>query len=372
MQKLPYPPTSTIWIAALMAALLVAAALVVWRIRRAKTGTLDKALNFVVTGMILALSAEGMYVVLTTKLDHPLPPYLAIVTCAVVEGLLVLLFREATKFNAFHGRPGPYGKAFWLVAACGGFIVALSTSSAVEVFLRLALPLSVAMIHWIKLTAGKSRENTITWLITPTRIAMRLGILTGDQLTLSDAQRQRKINKIVRGAYLYTGTKPESFMAKRRAAKLRKMILTATPEMAEAASHQIALTYSMEGLVGGAMKVGRSRQYVGVNARQEPREVHEIQEVQEVQEIKEVQEVRHDQCEIQEIQEAETIQALPAARPGDAEILETHLSDLRRVYVENGRLTRHAVERVCGVSARPAGRILALVLAELSGSEENV
>ena len=217
----------------------------------------DTIVSTIVTTMILALSAEGMYMVLTTKLDRPIPAYLAWAVCAVVEGLLVVLFREAQKFNTAHGRPGPYGTAFWIVAASGGAIVAMSTTSVVEVFLRLALPLSVAMLHWIKLTANSSKANKVTWLITPTRLLARLGWLTGEEETLTQAQIKRQIRKITRAAYLYSSRKPGSRARRRDIEDLRKMMLDATPQIAEAVEQQIRLTYSMEHRIVGAMLEGQ-------------------------------------------------------------------------------------------------------------------
>lgn len=236
--------------------------LAIWRaakIVKAKTaGTpADTIVRTIVTAMILALSAEGMYMVLTTKLDNPIPAYLAWAVCAVVEGLLVVLFREAQKFNKDHGRPGPYGIAFWIVAAAGGAIVALSTTSLVEVFLRLALPLSVAMLHWIKLTANSSKTNKVTWLITPTRLLARLGWLTGEEETLTEAQIKRQIRKLTRAAYLYSSKKADSRSKKRALRSLRKMMLDATPQVAEAVEQQIRLTYGMEHRIVGAMTEGQ-------------------------------------------------------------------------------------------------------------------
>lgn len=243
---------------------LILAIISIWRatsIVRNKTRDtpVDTIISTIVTFMILALSAEGMYMVLTTKLDNPIPGYLAWSVCAVVEGLLIVLFRLAEQFNKVHNRPGPYGTAFWIVAAAGGAIVALSTTSLVEVFFRLSLPLSVAMLHWIKLTAKNSKTSKITWLITPTRLLARLGWLTGEEETLTQAQIKRQTRKIVRAAYLFSSKKPKSRSQRRASARLRKMMLGATPEIAEAVEAQILLTYGMECRVASAMLAGQNQ-----------------------------------------------------------------------------------------------------------------
>lgn len=246
-----------------MATALILAATAIWRtaaaIRQHTRGTpLDTIISTIVTSMILILSAEGMFMMLTTRLDQPIPPYLAWAVCAVVEGLLVVLYRYAKQHNEQHGRPGPYGTAFWIVAAGGGAIVAMSTSSAVEVFFRLALPLSVAMLHWLKLTASSTKPRTITWLITPTRILARLGLISGEEITIDATQRARRIQKLARRAYLYSSKKSGTFAQRRAARRLRALMLTVTPDEAAEAAKQIKLMYGMEGQVRAAMAAGQS------------------------------------------------------------------------------------------------------------------
>lgn len=319
-------------------------------IRQATHTNNSDTLSTVVTAMILALSAEGMYMVLTTKLEHPIPPYLAWAVCAVVEGLLVICFREAKRFNAQHGRPGPWGAAFWGIATVGGGIVAMSTSSAVEITLRLTLPLSVALLHWIRLTAETSRPKTVTWLITPTRILARLGWLTAGEETLTEAQIKRQTRKIIYAAYRVSAAEDQNQKgrAKRRKLYLRKLMLSATPEAADEAARQIRLSYGMEQRTIAAMQAGKAEgtQTLPEQVAQEPAVISSPPREQ---------------------------LALPPGRSAqerraeDLKIFNRHQGVLLAGR-KAGKLSRYRVEKICDVKSRQAERIMTLTV---NASQQN-
>lgn len=324
-----------------MVGAVILATIAIWQATHAKSR--DTLLSTIVTAMILILSAEGMYMVLTTKIEHPIPPHLAWAVCAVVEGLLVICFREARKFNSRHGRPGPWGAAFWIFAAGGGSIVAMSTSSLVEITLRLALPLSVAMLHWIKLTADSSRAKTITWLITPTRLLARLGWLTAGEETLTEAQIKRQTRKIIYAAYRVSAAEERKATreAQRCKLKLRKLMLSATAEAADEAARQIRLSYGMEQRTIVAMRAGKAdgTQPLPAQTAQEPIAVSPSPRTQ---------------------------LALPPGRSAedraeqDRQIFDQHRGVLLEVH-KAGKLSRYRVEKTCGVKSRQAERIMALI-----------
>lgn len=350
----------------------ILAVLAIWRTAhnlKNKQLPVDTIVSTIVTGMILALSAEGMFVVLTTKLGKPIPAYLAWAVCAVVEGLLIVLFREAKKFNDEHGRPGPYGTAFWIVALAGGAIVAASTTSLVEVFLRLALPASVAMLHWIKLTAKNSKTRKITWLITPTRIMARLGFLTGEEETLSEAQIKRQTEKLVRASYLFSSKKPGTYSQKRAVRALRKKMLAATPEIAAAAEKQILLTYGMEHRISSAVRRGQNL-------------VDSIDQVPAAN-IPELPKTNGNAPKITlknfpEIKAQPATQQLAIRADTERDARDRHIMNkYRQVFLtlrENGVLNRSQIERACSqagdkVLGRQANRLLAMMEEELGDQD---
>jgi len=328
-------------------------------------------LSAAVTFMILILSAEGMYVVLTTKLSRPIPPHFAVFVCAVVEGLLVVLFRRASEFNDRRGTPGPFGRAFWIVAAAGGCVVAMSTTSVVEMTLRLLLPLSVALLHWIKLTADNAKvQGKVTWNWTPTKILIRLGIGTPGETTLTQESRQRRQDRLVRAAYTVSSAR---FFKTRKLRKLRIMMLDADPDMADAIDQQLKLAYTIEARITRVVTEGAAA-VTAAKAEQPADDNHGAPEIGSSPQsdshpvIEGVPVVKPTNGH--HIPLPTTIPALriePAMSPAERDrmIILKYWEDLM-VLLNNGALCRSSIERVCTtgndkVLARQANRILAIV-----------
>jgi heme/copper-type cytochrome/quinol oxidase subunit 2 len=331
------------------------------------TTTTDR-LSAAVTFMILVLSAEGMYVVLTTKLSRPIPPHFAVFVCAVVEGLLVVLFRRAAEFNDRRGTPGPFGRAFWIVAAAGGCVVAMSTTSVVEMTLRLLLPLSVALLHWIKLTADNAKvQGKVTWNWTPTKIMIRLGIGTPGETTLTQESRQRRQDRLVRAAYTVSSAR---FFKTRKLRKLRVMMLDADADMADAIDKQLALAYTIEARITRVVTEGAAA-VTAAKAEKSADDNHGAPEIGSSPTDHQVIEgVPVKPTNGHHIPLPTTIPVLriePAMSPAERDrmIILKYWEDLM-VLLTNGSLCRSSIERVCTtgddkVLARQANRILAIV-----------
>lgn len=211
------------------------------------------ALSGVVTLMVLALTAEGMFWVLTTKLSMPLPWWLAIFVCAVMEGLMVNFFRLAKDFQERHGRPGPFGTAFWIVAVAEGAIVALASNNVVEILLRILLPLGVALLHWIKLTAESSQENRGRFVWTPLNLLIRLGAWKPGKITVDEDEARRFEEKLTRAAYMLASAR---WFKDRRLRRVRRMMLKATPETASAVIAHLQLAYGIEARITAVTTTG--------------------------------------------------------------------------------------------------------------------
>lgn len=331
----------------------------------ARTTTTTDRLSAAVTFMILVLSAEGMYVVLTTKLSRPIPPHLAVFVCAVVEGLLVVLFRRATEFNDRRGTPGPFGKAFWVVAASGGCVVAMSTTSVVEMTLRLLLPLSVALLHWIKLTADNTKvQGKVTWNWTPTKILIRLGIGTPGETTLTQESRQRRQDRLVRAAYTVSSAK---FLRTRKLRKLRAMMLDADADMADAIDQQLRLAYTIEARITRVVTEGAA----AVKAARPTTPDHDAPEIEAAPDNHQVIEgTPVAATNGHTIPLPATIPARPIAptmspAERDRAIILKYWPELMDL-LNGGALCRSSIERACTttedkVLARQANRVLAIV-----------
>lgn len=328
-------------------------------------------LSNIVTGMILILTAEGMFWVLTTKLAQPLPWWLAIFVCAVAEGLMVNFFRLAKSYNRTHGRPGPFGKAFWIVALAEGAIVALASTNIVEIALRILLPLGVALLHWIKLTAENSKApSKITWLITPKRILARLGWIKPGEESLTVAETRRMEAKLVRAAYLYASVKLFSGYRGRR---LRKMMLKASPEMADRVIDQLRLAYSIEARVTAVVAKGGNDIREALGTTPDPittpattaRPVPTTTQARVIDGTATTTPRINGHTSLAATSRRTVTATLPSSAQRDATIVAEHWDTLLGLR-EAGTLSRSAIERVCTtdayrVTARPAARILALV-----------
>lgn len=210
-------------------------------------------LSNAVTLMVLALTAEGMFWVLTTKLSMPLPWWLAIFVCAVAEGLMVNFFRLAKDFQKNHGRPGPFGTAFWIVAVAEGAIVALASTNIVEIALRILLPLGVALLHWIKLTAEESQENRGRFMWTPLNLMIRIGAWKPGKTTVDEAEAKRFEEKLTNAAYMLASARWLKELKRRR---VRKMMLKADPATAAAVIAHLELAYGIEARITAVTATG--------------------------------------------------------------------------------------------------------------------
>lgn len=244
---------------AILAALGLALVLLIATIRRVTRRTPTEetkdhdVLSGAVTLMALALTAEGMFWVLTSKLSMPLPWWLAIFVCAVAEGLMVNFFRLAKDFQDRHGRPGPFGTAFWIVAVAEGAIVALASTNIVEIALRILLPLGVALLHWIKLTAEQSEENRGRFMWTPLNLLIRLGAWRPGKTTIDEAEAKRFEEKLTDAAYMLASA---NWFKDRKRRRVRKMMLKATPETAAAVIAHLELAYGIEARITAVTTTG--------------------------------------------------------------------------------------------------------------------
>jgi hypothetical protein len=241
---------------AIIGSLGIALALIVTTIRRVTrrtTTTKHDHLSNIVTAMALALTAEGMFWVLTSKLSMPLPWWLAIFVCAVAEGLMVNFFRLAKEFQQKHGRPGPFGTAFWIVAVAEGAIVALASTNVVEIALRILLPLGVALLHWIKLTAESSQENRGRFVWTPLNLLIRLGAWKPGKTTVDEDEAKRFEEKLTRAAYMLASAR---IGKQRKLRRVRRMMLQADPATAEAVIAHLELAYGIEARIMAVTTTG--------------------------------------------------------------------------------------------------------------------
>jgi hypothetical protein len=337
-------------------------------------------LSGLVTLMVLALTAEGMFWVLTTKLSMPLPWWLAIFVCAVMEGLMVNFFRLAKDFQERHGRPGPFGTAFWVVAIAEGAIVALASNNIVEILLRILLPLGVALLHWIKLTAESSQENRGRFVWTPLNLLIRLGGWKPGKVTVDEDEARRFEEKLTRAAYMLASAR---WFKERRLRRVRKMMLRATPDTAAAVIAHLELAYGIEARITAVTTTGTKSVRIAAGIQ-----VPAVETTVEAEPLPPaptnghqhngssalgipttpVNGYRHNgnQAALESAPARRTMTALAmSTAERDADICVRHWNSLTGL-IQAGTLCRSAIERACTVGddkvlARQAKRVLDIV-----------
>jgi hypothetical protein len=351
---------------AIVAALGLGLAILIATIRRVtgrKTTTKDRdTLSNVVTLMVLALTAEGMFWVLTTKLTMPLPWWLAIFVCAVAEGLMINFFRLAKTFQDRHGRPGPFGTAFWIVAVAEGAVVALASNNVVEIALRILLPLGVALLHWIKLTAESSQENKGRFMWTPLNLLIRLGAWKPGKTTVDEAEAERFEEKLTNAAYMLASAR---WFKGRKRRRVRKMMLKANPDTAAAVIAHLELAYGIEARITAVTTTGNEAVRVASGT---PAPAVETTGHVESLPTAPTNGHRHNgnQAAIASAPARRTVTALAmSTAERDADIVVRYWDALTGL-VQAGTLCRSAIERSCTVGddkvlARQAKRILDIV-----------
>ena len=358
---------------AIPTALGISLILLIATIRRVtghKTTTKDKdTLSNAVTLMVLALTAEGMFWVLTTKLSMPLPWPFAIFVCAVAEGLMVNFFRLAKDFQDRHGRPGPFGTAFWIVAVAEGAIVALASTNLVEIALRILLPLGVALLHWIKLTAESSQENKGRFMWTPLNLLIRLGAWKPGKTTVDEAEAKRFEEKLTNAAYMLASAR---WCKERKRRRVRKMMLKANPDTAAAVVAHLELAYGIEARITAvtttgneAVRVASETQTPAVGALPTASTNGHRHNGTPVLDLP-ITPINGHQAAIASAPTRRTVTALAlSTAERDADIVVRYWDALTGL-VQAGTLCRSAIERACTIGedkvlARQAKRILDIV-----------
>ncbi len=199
------------------AAFLAVALFVSWR-----RGRVDRWVSTLAGISVLALSAEGMWVVATKTLG--LPPVLAATVFFVAEAVMVNEAMQARRHYAKHKNPGKHGRAVWLIAIVAGGIVAMNSASMVEVPLRMALPLAWCLMWWNDLTADGVQATRSTWRWTPRRLLLAMGAIEPGERDAETINRDRLTAAMTVTAHrLHSGARLKGW----HAGRLRRLARTA-------------------------------------------------------------------------------------------------------------------------------------------------
>lgn len=200
--------------------------------------------------LVLAWEAQGLHeLARATGLDGPAAWAVALLTSAI----LATLAAGADEHHKRHGNLGWPGRLVWIVAVPMGLIVALTSATPAVFALRIVLPLLVALLWWVKYApvvntepASAAASRAGAWRWTPRRIGVALGLLDPTDADLSQVHAERQIRRLTTTAHkLHHGTR---LLRGRRAAKLRRLGLVATPAMVAEVQRRVSLVHEIERL----------------------------------------------------------------------------------------------------------------------------
>ena len=221
-------------------------ALLVWRFFR--TGHAHTRVGFLAVVLATAFAAEGMWEVATGPMG--LPPLMAAGLFGMFEVVMVAQGLLA-KFKLAQNPPGDVRRHMnfvWAVAAASGMVASTASSSVPEFLLRLCAPAVGAGIWWMGITADKPAGvvQPTSWIWTPRRIGIHLGLIQPGQQDLVQVDRDRRIDAITVTAHrLHHGSKR---LAGWRKSKLRRLALQADDAMVAEAQRRVARVHRIEKL----------------------------------------------------------------------------------------------------------------------------
>lgn len=220
--------------------------LLIWRFFR--TGHAHTRVGSLAVALATAFAAEGMWEVATGPMG--LPPVMAAGLFGMFEVVMVSQGLLA-KFKLAQNPPGDVRRHMnfvWAVAAASGIVASTASNSVPEFLLRLCAPAVGAGIWWMGITADKpaGAVQPTSWIWTPRRIGIQLGLIQPGQQDLVQVDRDRRIDAITVTAHrLHHGSKS---LAGWRKSKLRRLALQADDAMVAEAQRRVARVHRIEKL----------------------------------------------------------------------------------------------------------------------------
>jgi hypothetical protein len=217
-----------------------------WRLYRSRERS--KVVSTLAAVLVMAWTSEGLLAVALYQVRLPLP--FALMTFTVFEMMMLAAGLKAEEHRSTKGVPGPAGRYVFLIATVSGVIACLGAASTAERLLRVALPPLAVGLWWIGLAGERPTDNEqvraerarraaqreATWVWTPRTVLVRFGVMKPGATTVTDAQREHQVNRMVVAAdTIALG----GHRVRRARTRLRRLARTATPAMvAEVARRQ--------------------------------------------------------------------------------------------------------------------------------------
>lgn len=220
--------------------------LLIWRFFR--TGHAHTRVGFLAVVLATAFAAEGMWEVARGPLG--LSPVMAAGLFGMFEVVMVAqgLLAKHKLAQTPPGNPRRHMNFVWAVAAGSGIVASSASSSVPEFLLRLFAPAVGAGIWWMGITADKpvAAAQPTSWIWTPRRIGIQLGLIKPGAQDLEKVDRDRRIDAITVTAHRLHHGSPR--LARFRKAKLRRLALEADDAMVAQAQQRVARVNRIEKL----------------------------------------------------------------------------------------------------------------------------
>lgn len=222
------------------------AMLLLWRFLT--RGEVHTKLGVAAVALATLFAMEGMYEVAHGPLGLNIPG--SLIFCATFE--LVMLHQgslAAHKLAAYADADVSRHMRFvWAVSVISGVIASTASNSVTEVVLRLATPPLAAAIWYMSLYADKPipERQPSSWIWTPRRIGIHLGLIQPGEQDLVAVDRDRRIHRLtVTSHRLHHGA---GWLAGWRRSKLRRLAIQADDDMVREAQRRIARVHRIEKL----------------------------------------------------------------------------------------------------------------------------
>lgn len=203
----------------------------------------NRLIALVAVGPTLVWTSHGVWNVTVNALG--MSPQIAVFAFLVFEAMLLNAGYEAEQHRRRYGTPGPHGRYVWVIALTTGTVASLGDPTMVGSVARFVLPLVAAGLWWTTLTAprltdtaemtaareARARGRSTTWAVTPRTVLVAAGIMRpGDDLSMSEAERERRIRRMVVLADRVHSTPADGRTHRRAARRLRRLARLATAE----------------------------------------------------------------------------------------------------------------------------------------------
>jgi hypothetical protein len=220
---------------------LLTVVLVVVAAAKLRGGNVDKRAAKLVMLLGLAWSAQAMYEIATGTfhIEHQV----ALVICGVFEFALWVTTRRAEAAMETFGWPGKAGRTAWILAGGMALVAALNAPGLGGAAFRLAIPLVVTKLWWDGLVGegAKPEGEESTWLWTPTKIMVRLGLRRPGKNDVATVQRDWLTERMTKLEFARQfGSTKEKDQGKVKM-KLAKAALSADQEIIEVVRGRVRL-----------------------------------------------------------------------------------------------------------------------------------